>query len=210
MSRRLRPLGPVLLVTVLAACGIQTDERPRALPVAPTSTTTTSTPEPTGPLEAVLWYVEDQNLVPASRPVSDRRLATALEALVDPTANLEGNLSNSVPIGTELLGVEQSASGIRIDLSGAFDELAGTSRQLALGQLVLTATQDRDVEEVRFLVDGEPVRASTPERGDVDAATVCDFVSLLPTGDELAGESLAPATLDQLVRRRSEVEAECG
>ena len=193
-----------------SGCGIRTDDRPRALPVAPTSTAPATTTVPSGPLESVVWYVEDQNLVPAGRPVADRSLSTVLSALIDPSANLEGDLSNSIPIGTELLGVEQSASGIRIDLSGAFDELAGTSRQLALGQLVLTATQDRDVEEVRFLVDGEPVRASTPERGDVDAATVCDFVSLLPTGDELAGESLAPATLDQLVRRRAEVEAECG
>jgi len=161
-------LSVALSVTVTASCGIGTDDQPRALPITPTSTTPSTAAVPSGPVDAVLWYVENQKLIPATRAVEDRRLSTVLAALVDPSAKLEGELSNAVPLGTELLGVEEDRGSISIDLSGRFDELAGTARQLALGQLVFTATQDREARQVRFLVDGKPVRASTPERGDVD------------------------------------------
>ncbi|MFM7509213.1 MAG: GerMN domain-containing protein [Actinomycetota bacterium] len=203
-------MSVALCVTVTASCGIGTDDQPRALPITPTSTTPSTAAAPSGPVDAVLWYVENQKLIPATRAVEDRRLSTVLAALVDPSAKLEGNLSNAVPLGTELLGVEEDSGSISIDLSGGFDELAGTARQLALGQLVFTATQDREARQVRFLVDGKPVRASTPERGDVDETTVCDFASLLPSADESTETQFAAATVEQLTERLARVDAQCG
>jgi hypothetical protein len=194
---------------LLAACGIRADDQPRALPVPP-STTAPAAPATTGgSASAVLWYVDDQRLVPAPRALTDRSLGTALGALLEPGAALEGALSNSIPAGTRLRELQLDEGVLGIDLSGSFQELAGTARQLAIGQLVLTATEDREVEEVRFLVDGEPVLTSSPERGDVTSVTACDFAPLLPSAEEATAAQLSSTTVERLDQRRSELERDC-
>jgi hypothetical protein len=205
-------LAAVLAATaslLLAACGISPDDQPRALPVPPTTTAPAAPSTTGGSASAVLWYVDDQRLVPASRALTDRSLGTALGALLEPGASLEGGLSNSIPAGTQLLELQLDDGVLGVDLSGSFQELAGTARQLAIGQLVLTATEDREVEEVRFLVDGEPVLASSPERGDVTSVTACDFAPLLPSAEEAAAAQLSSTTVERLDQRRSELERDC-
>jgi len=207
-----RRMAALLAVTgglVLAACGISPDDQPRALPIPPTTTAPAAPTTTGGTASAVLWFVSDQDLVPASRALTDRSLGTAIGALLEPGASLEGGLSNSIPAGTELLELGQDGGVLTIDLGGSFQELAGTARLLAIGQLVLTATEDRQVEEVRFLVDGEPILAGSPERGDVASVTACDFAPLLPSAEEAAAAPLSSATVERLDQRRTELERDC-
>jgi len=195
--------------TLVGACGITTDEQPRALPITPSTTAPTTQTTAGGSASAVLWYVDGQGLVPVPRALADRALGTALGALLAPGTTLEGGLSNSIPAGTELLELSVDGDVLAINLSGSFEELAGPARQLAIGQLVLTASEDPQVDEVTFLVDGEPILVSSPERGDVSTVGECDFASLLPTAEEAQAERLSEATVERLDRRRAELDRTC-
>lgn len=191
------------------ACGISTDDQPRALPVTPSTSAPTTPTTAGGSASAVLWYVDGQGLVPVPRALPDRALGTALGALLEPGTSLEGGLSNSIPAGTRLLELSLDGDVLAIDVSGSFEELAGPARQLAIGQIVLTATEDPQVGEVTFLVDGEPIPVSSPDRGDVSRVDECDFESLLPSAAEATAERLSEATVERLDRRRDELDRRC-
>ena len=96
-----------------------------------------------------------------------------------------------------------------VDLSKEFENVVGPSRQQAIAQMVLTATEFPEVRSLRFLVDGKPVQVTSPTRGDTTTVTDCDYRSLLPTADEVAKADLDAATTERLNLRRESLEQRC-
>ena len=205
-------LVPLLAVVPLlaAACGVDVDSAPRPVRTEPSTTTTSSVPE-SGRAEVVLYYVREGTLLPVIEEVSDRGLESTVQALLQPPDGTVAwaGLSTSIPAGTELIDMDRRDGVLRINLSEAFDNVVGRSRQQAIGQLVLTATQVSHVDDVTFEVDGEQITVSSPTRGDRTVVDACDFRSLLATVDDTSEARLPYASLEVLNERRIELDEQC-
>ena len=199
-------LGPLLV----AACGVDVDGAPRPERTEPSTTTTSSLPE-SGRAEVVLYYVREGTLLPVIEEVSDRGLESTVQALLQPPDGTVAwaGLSTSIPAGTELIDMDRRDGVLRINLSEAFDNVVGRSRQQAIGQLVLTATQVSHVDDVTFEVDGEQITVSSPTRGDRTVVDACDFRSLLATVDDAGAAELPYDSLEVLSERRNELDQQC-
>ena len=199
------------VAVLVAACGVDVDSAPRPVQTEP-STTTTSSPTPSGVAEAVLYYVREGTLLPVIDELPDSGLDSTLGALLQPPSGSIAmvGLGTSIPAGTELLDVEQTGGVLRINLSDAFDNVVGRSRQQAIGQMVLTATQVSDVKQVSFEVDGEQITVLSPARGDRTEVDACDFRSLLATVDDATSAAPPYSSIEVLAHRRIELDKECG
>jgi hypothetical protein len=194
----------------LTACGVRTDDSPRALTASTTTTTTTPGPG-AGGADAFLYFVREGSLVPVRRGLPDDSVQTVLPALVQSTKPEEdaAGISTSVPTGTDVLGLQPDGGVLRVDLSDAFDGVVGPSRQIAIGQIVLTATDRGQANRLRFAVDGRSIQVPTPTRGDTAVVTACDFARLLPSPDQF-GRAPAAIALERLRERRAELDRTCG
>ncbi len=208
--RRPVALLAMSLATLVAACGVDVDSAPRPVRTEPSTTTTSSVPE-RGRAEVVLYYVREGTLLPVIDELPNRGLESTLRALLQPpdgSVAMEG-LGTSIPAGTELIDVDRTNAVLRINLSEDFDNVVGRSRQQAIGQLVLTATQVSSVDDVTFEVDGEQLTVSSPARGDRTVVDACDFRSLLATVDDASEASLPYESVRVLEERRVELDQEC-
>ena len=214
MSRPRTPLLPVIallcLVATLSACGIGVDREPRALQASTTTTTVPAQPS-IGRVESILYYVNEGSFVPASTDLPDDDLTTVLQALLMPpptTLGLSGTLS-SIPAGTELLGLVRDDSRLTINLSAAFDNVVGVSRQQAIGQMVLTVTERERFDAIEFQVEGKPILVSSPTQGDTPTVSACDFAPELATEDDAADASLSNDMTEVLDARRARLVDTC-
>jgi len=160
---------------------------------AAADTTTSTLPEETGlVVYFLLEDVEDDAggpfLVPVYRDLSPGSVpaTAALEALAaGPTDDeREGtpSISSAVPEETSVLGVEVKDAVARVNLSEEFDDGGGSFSMIArLAQVVYTVTRFDSVEQVEFLIEGEPVTVFSSEgielSGPQDRA---EFYDLLP------------------------------
>jgi hypothetical protein len=195
---------------MVAGCGIGVDGGPRDLEIASTTTTTLAAPS-TGRVVSILYYVNEGTLVPSSTDLPDRDLSTVLEALlmpVPPSVASTGTLS-SIPAGTELKNVVRDGDRLTINLSAAFDNVVGLSRQQAIGQMVMTATERNQYDAIEFQVEGEPIQVSSPLRGDTPTVTACDFAPLLATADDAANADLSTEMTEVLDTRRDRLAETC-
>ncbi len=204
-------LGCALAVlATIAACGIGVDGEPRPLEVH--TTTTTTAPKPSsGRIATVLYYVNEGKLLPVATELPDRDLSTVLDALLNPdpaTLTPNGTLS-SIPAGTELLGIERSADRLTIDLSPAFNNVVGLSRQQAVGQMVLTVTERQEFRAIEFRIDGEPIQVPSPVLGDSRTVTDCDFAPLLVTVEDAGEAGLSERMTEVLVARTEHLVETC-
>lgn len=183
----------VLVLALLAACGIQDDRNPRPLPgedvpfdlLAP-ETSVTSPDAGEGP-NRVVWFVDNAGLLargsrPLETPVTvESILAALLQGVTD--AEADNGLRSNITSGTRLLGVAGPDDGlVTIDLSGEFLTVSREQQRLALAQVVFTATGLPDVDRVLFKFDGTP--AEVPGVGDEltsSPLTRADFAQFDPT-----------------------------
>jgi hypothetical protein len=200
-------LGAVL---GLAGCGIGVDERPRALDVEVTSTTTPDSPT-TGPISAVLYFSSADLLFPVRQELPSRTIESVLSGVLQgpPEGQQLGGLGNSVPSGTELLGVQRDNGEVVVNLSSSFDNVVGIVRQQAIGQMVMSVTDQFDVDTMAFEVDGRTLTVGSPTRGDVTEVTACDYRSLLPGPDEAADAGLEGGLAEALSIRRVRLAEQC-
>lgn len=211
LARPLAALVAVVGATTLLGCGIGTDDQPRALPVS-TSTTTTAPATADSANDraaAVLWLISGSDVVPVSARLPDRELGTVFSELLAPGSATLGALASSIPSGTQLRKLSLDQGVLDINLSSEFQNLAGPARQQAIAQMVLTATEATGVESVEFSVENQPIRVSSPTRGDVTTVTACDFESLLPTAEQAGTKRLSPATVQLLDARRGQLDQRC-
>lgn len=201
-----------VIAALIAAtsCSIGTDDEPRALAVSTTTTTLPATPT-SGGASAVVYYLRDGQLIPVSLSLPDRQVQTVVETLFEvPDTSVQGqDLTTSVPVDTHLTSMELQDGTLTLDLSEEFDNVVGPSRQLAIAQIVMTATEFGNVERVRFRVDGDPIQVATPTRGDASTVTACDYASLLPDPAQVDSVGLGSTTLQRLQLRTSKLESTC-
>ena len=140
------------------------DHAPRPRPhhrrPRPPTTTTTTTPAP-ALVDVKLYLLRDEQLAIAHRDVAGPAvLREALtELLAGPTPDeLASGLGSEVPPGTELLDVALGDGTATVDVSSDFERGGGSLSMTArVAQVVFTATQFDNVDQVRFLMDGVPI-----------------------------------------------------
>lgn len=209
--RALRTIGAVaagVLAATVVACGVGVDDAPRALPLAETTTTEVTSPS-SGQFSTVLYLLREGKLMPLIRELPDPSTETALAALLQAPREESSPLSSSIPSGTELLSVDRRGDRVVVDLSADFDNVVGLSRQQAIGQMVMTITQQLPTVGVEFRVEGETITVSSPSRGDVNEVGQCDFAGLLANLDEAIAAGIPAPALIELDTRRTELDGFC-
>ena len=159
-------------VSLLAACGIPEDARPRPLGedapfelLDPTSTTTSTVPHVPAAATDV-YLVRQERLVRVARQVgAPASLPTVLATLLEGPTSDEAAAGLRTALGPQAGIRSASATGrtATIDLSESFGEVEGDEQILALAQLVFTATSLPGVDAVDFKLAGSPVEVP---RGD--------------------------------------------
>ena len=208
LARFVAPLALSAFALWGSSCGIPLDDQPRAIAAVGAEAARPTPSTAPGGSAAYVYLATDDHLVPVEHEVGGGTVAERITALLalEPTA-LE--TSSQVPGGTRLLGVERSASIVTIDLSKEFDNLQGVARRLAAAQLVFTATESSGVEDVLFKVNGRTARVDSPVAGDTDRVRACDYLSLLPTTEQLAAAEVDDSATRHVTRRRSSLEQRC-
>jgi len=198
------------IVAGSAGCSIGTDSEPRSLAVSTTTTSAPTAPS-TGGASAQLWYLRDGALVPAAVSLPDHTVSTTIGALFDTPDNAvkSQELTSSVPIDTQLANLDLNDGTLTVNLSKEFDNVVGPSRQQAIAQIVLTATEFVSVNKVRFKVDGKSIQVATPTRGDATTVTACDYASFLGDPAVLAQSGIANASMQQLDQRIAGLNETC-
>ncbi len=160
-----------------------------AVTTSPASTTPESTPAPTvtSPEPALvdvrIYLLRDERLAIAHRQVEGPAvLRNALAELLDGPTDSEraGGLHTEIPDGTTLSDINLADGLATVDLSRDYERGGGTLSMTArLAQVIFTATQFDNVDEVRFWLDGAPVEffggegivlSEPQQRRDVDWA----------------------------------------
>ncbi len=208
--RRLAILG-VGAVLVGTSCGIAGDAELQEIDTADlfgldattTSTSSTSSVPATVPVAAtdqatsttivteqvVLYFVDGRTLTDVSREIA--RGPSPSSPLRVVTALLDGPPPGEFGIGLRSLltddlvnSVVASGTGfVTVDLAGeAFQRIDPADQRSAIGQLVLTLTERPGIGQVRFTLDGEPMRV--PRRDGLqsepgESVSRLDYQSLL-------------------------------
>ncbi len=190
------PLMPVLLVglgLLGAACSVPEDSSPRALDYSRLPDDLATTPEPTEPSplitqEVQFYLIDDNNLLhPTTRDVaSPAGPATVLEALLSAPNETETDqaLSTALPAEVEVVSVDidRSRDLVTVALkSEVFEErLEGETRQLAVAQLVFTATHITGATRFLLWLNDNPVPLPTDDGESEAPVTRNDFRSVDP------------------------------
>ena len=195
LRRRLGALVLAVATLVTTACSVPEDGQPRALDpsrLPEDLTMPTEPPEPT-PLitqEVLIYLIDENNLLSAvPRDVaSPARPSTVLEALFSAPneEETEQALSTALPLPAEIeavsVDVNSSNDLVTVALSSeVFEErLEGETRQLAVAQLVFTATETTGMTRFSLWLNDNPVPLPT-DSGESDApVTRNDFQSVDP------------------------------
>lgn len=206
-----RLCAAVIGVAVVATgCGINMDDAPRVVD-AQLSTTTTVATQQQGPVESVLYYVAEGSIVPATAMLPDRSVTTLIEALLKtpPKPLSDIGAYSSIPSGSTLLASKLTGTMLMVDMSSAFDNVVGVSRQQAIAQIVLTVTQQSAIRSVEFRVNGERIQVTSPTRGDRYEVTNCDFKDLLATTDQAQSAGLGEESIALLQARTARMNMVC-
>ncbi len=150
---------------------VSEDDAPPPPPTQPPDLKDEMEPPPFTPRVVEIWVINNSaTLSWGSRivPVEEgRALASVIEALLSgPTdADAEARWPTEIPSNVELLGADVRDGVATIDLSQEFlaDDPEGNpgSMRLREAQVVFTATQLPQVNEVQILVEGEPFLGQT-------------------------------------------------
>jgi spore germination protein GerM len=185
--------GVLVAIAGLVACGLPDDDRPRAIgDDAPRDLTpSTSAPEAEiGADEVDVYFIdtETQRLRAVERQVQEATPDTVIGQLLrGPGERSAGEVTSSIPVGTELIGTKLEGDVLLVDLGPAKGGIVGvdaTVQLQAFAQLVWTATALENVSSVRFTLEGNPLPVTT-DSGAVDFRSVnrTDYASLAPTSD---------------------------
>jgi hypothetical protein len=154
-----RRLSALLLLALLAGCGVPQDDEPRALDPreAPFRVFDDAAPAPAGDGRVALYFVRDDLVVLQTRPVER---STSISELLD--LLLEGPTPEQVADGTRsalpssfsVESVEVDASRIAVVTLGGGAAQVGPS-PLGFAQVVATLTAPGRARAVRFRLDGK-------------------------------------------------------
>jgi spore germination protein GerM len=186
----------LLVVVLLTACGVPTDDEPRAISreQAPDLDEGEDDTSPAVTDTATLFLAQvdgDTNrLVPVEEqvPVDTSSMATprtALETLLSYTPNetlRAQGFTTRIPPNTALASSpELDEDGVLlVNLNSNIDTIQAEGSRLAFGQIVCTADTFDEVEAVRFQVEGQP-RAAPKGDGETnpDPVSCLDYATLI-------------------------------
>jgi spore germination protein GerM len=205
-------LVPMSLVALVAAsCGIPVDSSPRSISVDSAGRTPSGSPTQGGDTTAYLYFVKNDHMAPQSRKVSTQDTTAVLRVLVaGPTsADTSSGLITQIPGGTLVRSVRSVGTSTRVALSRQFQNVIGTAQVEAIAQIVFTVTELQPDARIEFLVGGQMLKVTSPTRGDVGHVGECDFVSLLPTDDQLKEAKLSVDSMKHLSTVRKALTLKC-
>ncbi len=193
--RRLAGLAVLAVAIATAGCAIPTQSAPST--VAPAKvpfnlldphlpTTTTTQPKPSSLVPVKVFFLNTTNqLEPATRVVAaPAPLISILTALLaGPTsAETTGGAFTAIPSNVVVLSATMQGNVVTVNMNSAFGQIAGTSTELAVAQIVATvATENGLGTGVIFEIDGQ--RTSVPiANGSQVAGPVylIEFLSVAP------------------------------
>jgi Sporulation and spore germination len=184
----------LLTVLPLAGCGVPTkstaDRAPsEKVPFGLLEERGTETSGPsTSSGYAVELYLHDTTtgrLVRFGATIEEATVGAVLRELQEPPRQGPDPLPSGNPLGdTEVIQEVTVARGLAtVDLAESFSELAGPAQQVALAEIVYTATARPGVGQIRFTLGGEPVEVP---RGDgslsSEPLTRSDYAAFAPVG----------------------------
>ena len=170
----MRALLVLLLALTTAACGVQSDGAPRALPAddvpyalleeAPPTTVTPTVPAvPTAPVN--VYFVRGDRMYPVVRQVNaPPSVAKGLTALLfgpeeaEATSGVRSAISPTAAIQARAI----DPATYLVDLSAEFAQGSVSEQVFGLAQVVWTATDIPGVTGVRFTLNGQPIQVPTP------------------------------------------------
>jgi spore germination protein GerM len=176
---------------VLTACGSKDNSSGSGSTSSSASTSSTATAGSTATTSqrttsiVQVYLIKSEKLIAASRTLSGTASpASALEALMKgPQGALEHDLqmSTQIPDGTVLHSAEVQGDTATVDVSESFESGGGSfSMQARVAQIVFTATRFPGVTQVKFEIDGTPVRSVGGEGVMVDGVGRADFTDMAP------------------------------
>lgn len=179
LSRRRAAVAAIAVgVAVLVGCGVPLDDAPQAITqttLRPTDTTPTTAASSEAAEVAVYFLRGDRLERQGYRVEGDATLDKALEFVLAPLPDdAAAELGTAVPPGTTLRGVEVTDGIATIDLSSEIADVSGATQKQAFAQIVFTALAFDDVQQVRFLVDGEVIDAPTDD-GNLDLISADNY-----------------------------------
>jgi spore germination protein GerM len=197
-----RRIGLVIIALVVAvsACGIPSDDEPRALPdgavdgqvPARNTTPSSSVPNVATTLQKIylvagespgerLTAADVQVEQPSNLAQLPRILLERLIQTRPADVDLAGQATNQVPSDVDVLDATLQPDGV-LDLNLSPLGIESRRLQLVMAQLVFTATSLPNVTGVRVSIDGTPIAVAT-ESGNAEVGAVItkdDYASLNP------------------------------
>jgi hypothetical protein len=171
---------------LVSACGVQPDGAPRDLPdaeqaLAPSAGSSGDTAQ--GADRIYLLAPADERLLRSvQREARDptELISTLLRGPND--AEIEAQFNTAIPSTTTLNEARRQGQTLVVDLSPDIIELDTQSLSRAVAQIVYTATELDEIENVQIEIDGERLSAPTPD-GDTtsEPVSVFDFPSAVLT-----------------------------
>jgi hypothetical protein len=158
LRARARLLLLLAVVLLVGACGVEPQRLPEPVPV---ERLPAASPGPTQNTSArgQVWGARDGRLVPVFVELTDRRPAGRVRALLALGAPGQTPRPPTVlPPRTRLMGVERSGDTVVLEFSEELRRVPVTTLPLALGQIVLTVTEQPRIRRVQVRSDGVPVQ----------------------------------------------------
>lgn len=198
MTRRLL-LALLVLLALAGGCGLTEDSGPQAIapenlppdlldPGAGTNTTVSESP---GTASVDVYFLEEVGdavrLAAMQRKVANTadpgdRLAALFTQPTD--AEAAQGLVTAIPADTALRSMpvlNEDTNELVLDLSNEFLSIEGPELAKAFAQIVWTVTELDGVRQVRFLVDGDEIRAQDANGAEQEGAvTRGDYTALAP------------------------------
>ncbi len=193
LRARSRSIGGALAVALLVAtvtaggCGVPLESSPNQLPedalpegLRPSDSTVPDAPSEQEPID--VWYVGDDRLVSTRHridpPTTPQK--TLDELLSGPTeAEQNRALRTAIPDAAAVVEVSVARGVATVTLTPAFSEIPAADQVLAVGQIVLTLTDQRGIGRVRFVVDDASIAVPVPS-GETSGDSVSrdEFIEL--------------------------------
>lgn len=153
------------LVVTTTGCGLGTQKEPMAVPIAQLPSAQSSDGAQTGILtnrrRGLLYVARGDALEAVLFTLEQTTVTGRIRALLS-IDRLPAGLRTAIPAGTRLLGVERSGSVVTLVLSEELLRASDTEQQLAMAQLVYTATEVPDTAAIRVKVNGRII--ALPDR----------------------------------------------
>lgn len=152
----------VLVLLGLAGCTITADGAPRDIPVDQRGNFGEAAPGDAAIGESRIYLLtpataDEQSLlraVPRSDATNPEELLTSLIAGANEDESASG-LSSAVPTDLEILDASTVGTRLTIDVNDALSELSDQGLRQALAQIVATASEIDQVQQIRLQVNGQ-------------------------------------------------------